>query len=48
MDDAISYYIKKEYNLMIGERTAEQIKINIGSAAPGVKEESMDIRGGTW
>jgi rod shape-determining protein MreB len=45
MDDAIAYYIKKEYNLMIGERTAEQIKITIGSASPGANKESMDIRG---
>ncbi len=45
MDEAIVYYIKKEYNLMIGERTAEQIKIMIGSAASGTTTESMDARG---
>ena len=45
LDDAIVSYIKKEYNLMIGERTAEEIKINIGSAFPKDKEESMDVRG---
>lgn len=45
MDEAIVYYIKKEYNLMIGERTAEEIKINIGSASPEVVDETMDIRG---
>lgn len=45
MDEAIVYYIKKEYNLMIGERTAEEIKISIGSATPEVEETSMDIRG---
>lgn len=45
MDEAIVYYIKKEYNLMIGERTAEEIKINIGSASPDVVDETMDIRG---
>ena len=45
MDEAIVYYIKKEYNLMIGERTAEQIKITIGSAAPEADMKSMDIRG---
>ena len=39
MDEAIEfYYIKKEYNLMIGERTAEEIKISIGSASPEVEE----------
>ncbi|HZJ83810.1 MAG TPA: rod shape-determining protein [Clostridia bacterium] len=45
MDDAIILYIKKEYNLMIGERTAEEIKISIGSAFAKPKEEVMDIRG---
>jgi rod shape-determining protein MreB len=45
LDDAISHYIKKEYSLMIGERSAEQIKITIGSAFPKTKEEKMSIRG---
>lgn len=45
LDDAIIYYIKKEYNLMIGERTAEEIKITVGSAFPKEQEQSMDIRG---
>ncbi|AIS52088.1 Rod shape-determining protein MreB [Thermoanaerobacter kivui] len=45
MDEAIINYIKREYNLMIGERTAEEIKIQIGSAFPKPKEETMDIRG---
>ncbi|MBE3591622.1 MAG: rod shape-determining protein [Thermoanaerobacter sp.] len=45
MDEAIINYIKREYNLMIGERTAEEIKIQIGSAFPKDKEETMDIRG---
>lgn len=45
MDESIVYYIKKEYNLMIGERTAEEIKISIGSAADRAKEESMEVRG---
>lgn len=45
MDEAIINYIKREYNLMIGERTAEEIKIQIGSAFPKPKEEIMDIRG---
>ncbi|ADL07506.1 rod shape-determining protein [Thermosediminibacter oceani] len=44
-DEAIVNYIKKEYNLMIGERTAEEIKIAIGSAFPKPKEEAMDVRG---
>ncbi|SHM62498.1 rod shape-determining protein MreB [Caldanaerovirga acetigignens] len=45
MDEAIVNYIKKEYNLMIGERTAEEIKITIGSAFPKPKEEAMEVRG---
>lgn len=45
LDDSIVNYIKKEYNLMIGDRTAEQIKITIGSAYPLNKNESMEIRG---
>ena len=45
LDDAIINYIKREYNLMIGERTAEEIKINVGSAYPRMKEEWIEIRG---
>lgn len=45
MDEAIIQYIKKKYNLMIGERTAETLKMEIGSAIPPEKEELMDIRG---
>jgi len=45
LDDAIANYIKKEYNLMIGERTAEEIKVTIGAAFPKTKEETMSIRG---
>jgi rod shape-determining protein MreB len=45
LDEAIISFIKKEYNLMIGERTAEEIKISIGSAFPKEEEETMDIRG---
>ncbi len=44
-DESIVFFIKKEYNLMIGERTAEQIKIKIGGAYPREKDESMEIRG---
>lgn len=45
-DEAIISYIKKEYNLMIGERTAEEIKIAIGSAYPtGEEEADMEVRG---
>lgn len=45
MDDSIINYIKKAYNLMIGERTAEEIKINIGSAFHIPEEEQMEVRG---
>ena len=44
-DDAIITHVKKEYNLMIGERTAEEIKVTIGAAYPKPKEERMEIRG---
>lgn len=45
IDDAIINYIKKEHNLMVGERTAEEIKLAIGSAYPNAEEETMDVRG---
>ncbi|HOY09285.1 MAG TPA: rod shape-determining protein [Candidatus Omnitrophota bacterium] len=45
MDQAITEYLKKTYNLMVGERTAEEIKIRIGSAFPLEEELSMDVRG---
>jgi len=45
LDDVIMEYCKKEYNLLIGERTAEDIKINIGSAYPLKEEKSMEVRG---
>lgn len=45
MDDAILQYIKKNYNLIIGEQTAEQIKIEIGNAFPTVEEKTIEVRG---
>ncbi|AKL95091.1 rod shape-determining protein MreB [Clostridium aceticum] len=45
LDEAIVQYIKRQYNLMIGERTAEEVKITIGSAYPREIEEKMLIRG---
>lgn len=45
MDEAIIQYIKRQYNLMIGERTAEQLKMEIGSALPLEKTETIEIRG---
>ncbi|MGI6050439.1 MAG: rod shape-determining protein [Acetivibrionales bacterium] len=44
-DDAIIHYIKKEYNLMIGERTAEDIKLKIGSAYPSKDEKAYNVSG---
>ena len=44
-DDAIIHYIKKEYNLMIGERSAEDIKLKIGSAYPSEREETYRVSG---
>ncbi|HEX5854047.1 MAG TPA: rod shape-determining protein [Thermoanaerobaculia bacterium] len=45
MDEAIIQYIKRKYNLLIGERTAEAIKIEIGSAYPLDEPISMEIKG---
>jgi rod shape-determining protein MreB len=45
MDDAIIQYIKKTYNLLIGERTAEAIKMEIGSAYPLEDRMTMEIKG---
>ncbi len=45
MDEAIIQYIKRKYNLLIGERTAEQIKIEIGSAYPLDEPLAMEVKG---
>jgi rod shape-determining protein MreB len=45
LNEAIIMYLKKNYNLLIGELTAEEIKIKIGSAFPLDKELSMEIKG---
>ena len=45
LDDAVMQYIKKEFSLAIGERTAEEIKIQMGSAWPMEQELTADIRG---
>lgn len=44
-DEAIVHFVKKEYNLMIGERSAEQIKVTIGNAYLKPQDESMEVRG---
>ncbi len=45
LDYAIQEFVRKKYNLSIGERTAEELKINIGSALPLKDPKSMDVRG---
>ncbi|MCM8764933.1 MAG: rod shape-determining protein [Candidatus Omnitrophica bacterium] len=45
MDDAIANYLKKKYNLLVGERTSEDIKIAIGSAFPLEEELTMEVHG---
>ena len=45
MDDAIAQYVKREKDLLIGERTAEQVKIELGSAAPLDSRKEMEIKG---
>lgn len=45
MDDAIAAYLRRKYNLMVGERTAEEIKIEIGSALSLEEELTMEARG---
>ncbi|ACJ35036.1 rod shape-determining protein [Anoxybacillus flavithermus] len=44
-DQEILNYIKREYKLLIGERTAEEIKMNIATVYPNARDEAMDIRG---
>ena len=44
-DEAIVKYIKKKHNVMIGERTAEDLKINIGCVYPKIQDIEMDVRG---
>ena len=45
MDDAIANFVKREKDLLIGERTAEQIKIELGSAAPLDERKQMEVKG---
>jgi rod shape-determining protein MreB and related proteins len=45
MDEAITAYLKRKYNLLVGERTAEQVKIDVGSAYPLDKPMTMEIKG---
>lgn len=45
LDEAIAQYLKRAYNLMVGERTAEELKIKLGSAYPLEKETTMEVKG---
>jgi len=45
MDEAIVQYVKRKYNLLIGERTAELIKISVGTAYPEENPETMEVKG---
>jgi len=45
LDDAITNFLKRKYNLLVGERTAEQVKISIGSAYPLDTPETFEIKG---
>ncbi len=45
LDEAIANYLRRKYNLMIGERTAEEVKIRIGSALPLPEELKMEVKG---
>ena len=45
MDEAIAQYVKREHDLLIGERTAERIKIELGSAAPLAEQKEMEVKG---
>lgn len=45
LDDAIAQHVRRSYNLLIGENTAENVKIQIGAAFPLPKEEQMEVKG---
>jgi rod shape-determining protein MreB len=45
MDEAIVNYVKRKYNMLVGERTAEQIKMTIGTASATAKTETMEVKG---
>ncbi len=45
LDEAIIQYIKRKYNLLVGEQTAESIKINIGTVDPKIEKKTMEVKG---
>ncbi len=45
MDEAIMHHVRREHSLLIGERTAERVKIELGSAAPFIEPRTMNVKG---
>ena len=45
LDEAIINYVKRKYNMLVGERTAESVKMTIGTASPDTKQSTMEIKG---
>lgn len=45
LDEAISQYVRRKYNLVIGDNTAERVKIDIGTALPTSKDKSIEVKG---
>ena len=45
LDEAIAVYLRRKYNLLVGDQTAEEVKVKIGSAMPLKKEEIMEVKG---
>lgn len=45
IDEAIASYLRRKHNIIIGEQTAEEVKIKVGSALPLAKEEAMEVKG---
>jgi rod shape-determining protein MreB len=48
IDEAIANFLRKKSNMVVGEQTAEEVKIKIGSALPLAKEETMEVKGRDW
>ena len=48
IDEAVALEMRKKHNMVIGEQTAEEVKIKLGSAIPPVKEEMMEVKGRDW
>ncbi|MBM3209535.1 rod shape-determining protein [Candidatus Shapirobacteria bacterium] len=48
IDEAISLYLRRKHNLVIGELASEEVKLKVGSAIPPQKEETMEVKGRDW